>query len=144
MSLPEINDFATRRKLLADEIARQRVYLTQAYDNLEKPIRYAEYGMKGYSIFRNYQWVFMAVPPVISIFSALASNFFGRKKEKARKNAPPVPPAASPQTIPGPYLPGQQQAIRNQPEGVKKAALIWAGRAWELFQLYRRVKPYFL
>src|SRR5882757_9887292 len=88
-----------RRKFLADQIARQRGELASAYRNLEKPIHYAEYGMRGFGFVRKNPWVFAAVPAVISIGSTL----LGLKKKKLSQPAP-----------------RQRQSIENQPKGWKK------------------------
>ena len=54
-------DFSERRGLLSAEIARQRGELAEAYRNLEKPIHYAEYGLRGFGFLRKNPW-----PPAIS------------------------------------------------------------------------------
>ncbi len=117
MSTPEEVDFETRRKELADEIARQRGHLTQAYLRLEKPIRYTEYGMRGFGFIRQNPWIVAAVPLVLNF----AGSFFGGKK-------------------------GSSQAVAEsaRPKGVLGKARHVAGigvqRGWQLYQLYRRVR----
>jgi len=119
--IPRDEDFATRRVLLSAEIARQRGELAQAYQNLAKPIHYAENGMRAFGFLRQNPWVFMAVPSVLSILSTV----FGWRKQKAIK-------------------PAQQQAAAPKPTGIKGKLTTWGGYAWQLVQLYRRVRPYFL
>jgi len=116
---PEELDFATRREQLAMEIARQRGELAQAYRNLEKPIHYAEFGMRGFGFIRQNPWIFAAAPALVSILSSL----FGLRKKKSSKSAP-----------------SQEQNIHaEKPKGRIK---VWTGRAWELYQLYRRVRSF--
>jgi hypothetical protein len=115
MSLPT-DDYATRRAELADQIARQRGQLASAYRDLEKPIQYTEYGLRTVSFFRQNPWIFVAVPAAVN----LASSLFGLRRK----------PAKASQT--------QQQTKRK---GVISTC---AGGAWQLFQLYRRVRPFFL
>ena len=119
MNLPEI-DFATRRAQLAAEIARQRGELAQAYSQLEKPLHYAEYGMRGFGFLRQNSWLFVAAP---ALFSMLLTAFGSKKK----KSSP---------------APDQKQSIQNKPEGAKKHLVVWGGRAWRLYQLYRRVRHF--
>lgn len=109
-------DFATRRRHLTAQIARQRGELAQAFKNLEKPIHYAEYGMRGFGFLRSNPWIFAAVPAVFSI----VSNLFGSKKRGSIQSQPP-------------------KGIIGK---VKRPVSKVAGYAWELFQLYRRVRQY--
>src|SRR5476649_2886308 len=83
MSRPGEN-FAERRGLLAAQIARQRGELAEAYRNIEKPIHYAEYGMRGFGFVRKNPWIFAAAPAVVSI----ASTLVGLKQKKSSKPAP--------------------------------------------------------
>src|SRR5471030_73291 len=81
------NDFITHRAQIVAEIARQRGELAQAYRQLEKPIRYTEYGMKGFGFIRQNPWIMTAAPALLgslpSIFSLVSSAFGWRKKKKA-------------------------------------------------------------
>ena len=119
--LPD-DDFATRRRILSANIARQRGELFEAYKNLEKPIHYAEYGLRGFGFLRKNPWVFVAVPAVFSMASTLLG--FGKKKS-AR------------------ISPSQQQGIEYRPKGIGKHVVKLGGYGWKLFQFYRRVRPYF-
>src|SRR5476649_1650962 len=121
MSRPGEN-FAERRGLLAAQIARQRGELAEAYRNLERPLHYAEYGMRGFGFLRKNPWVFAAAPAVVSI----ASTLFGLKKKKSSKSAP-----------------RQRQGIENQPKGWKRHVVSVGRNGWLLFQLYRRIRTYF-
>jgi hypothetical protein len=115
--------FAERRGLLAAQIARQRGELTEAYHNLEKPIHYAEYGLRGFGFLRKNPWVIAAVPAVFSI----ASTLFGLKKQKSPKPEPSL-----------------RKSIENQPKGLTGHLVKLGGHGWRLYKLYRRVRPYFL
>jgi hypothetical protein len=121
MSLRHEN-FAERRGLLAAEIARQRGELAEAYRNLEEPIHYAEYGLRGFGFLRKNPWVIAAVPAVVSIGSTL----LGLKKK-----------------ISSHPLPRQRQSIEARPKGVLGHAVKWGGHGWRAFQFYRRVRRYF-
>ena len=122
MSLPR-EDFAERRGLLVAQIARQRGELAEAYRNLEKPIHYAEYGMRGFGFLRKNPWVIVTVPAVFSI----ASTLLGLRKKKS--SAPP---------------PVQRQSIENEPKGFKKHLVTWGGHGWRLYKLYRQLRRHFL
>jgi len=117
--LPE--DFAERRRHLAAEIARQRGDLAEAYRNLEKPIHYAEYGLRGFGFLRKNPWVFVAAPAAVKLVSTL----LGLKNQKSPKPAP-----------------RQRQGIEDRPKGWKKHVVTWGGHGWRLFKLYRRVRTY--
>jgi hypothetical protein len=119
MNPPEEVDFETRRKDLAAEIARQRGHLAQAYQQLEKPIRYTEYGMRGFGFIRQNPWVVAAVPLALNF----AASFFGGKKGKS-----PSAPSASSTKAKG-ALGKAQQVLAT---GVR--------HGWNLYQLYRRVR----
>ena len=116
-----MDEFASRRAALSAEIAKQRVELALAYRDLEKPIRYAEYGMKGIGFLRSNPWIFVAVPAVVSVASNLWS--FGRKKSSRP-------------------TPGQGQKIESGPKGIKTRIQTWLGYGWQAYQLYRRVRSY--
>lgn len=123
MSLPleDFEDFKERCRRLTAEIARQRGEFAEAYRNLEKPIQYAEYGMRGFGFLRQNPWVFAAVPAVFSV----ASTFLGLRQKKSSK------PASRP-----------RQNIENRPRGIVGHAVKLGGHGWKLFQLYRRVRSY--
>lgn len=113
------DDFVTRRDQLASEIARQRGELARAYLNLEKPIHYAEYGMRGFGFIRSNPWIFAAVPAAFSI----ARTIFGGKKKGTSKTSS-----------------GQEQNLQGEKN--KRPLQVWTNRAWQLYQLYRRVRSF--
>ena len=121
MSLDHEN-FAERRGILAAQIARQRGELAEAYRNLEKPIHYAEYGMRGFGFLRQNPWIFAAVPAVISV----ASTLFGLRNKKSSQ------PKAS-----------LRERFVDRPKGFGKHVVKLGQHGWKLFQLYRRVRTYF-
>lgn len=118
---PSHENLAERRGLLAAQIARQRGELAEAYRNLEKPIHYAEYGMRGFGFIRQNPWVFVAVPAVVK----LASTLLGVKQKKSSQPAP-----------------RPRQRAENRPKGWKKHVVTVGRNGWRLFQLYRRLRTY--
>jgi len=120
MSLPREN-FAERRGLLAAQIARQRAELAEAYGNLEKPLHYAEYGLRGFGFLRKNPWIFAAAPAVVSI----ASTLVGLKQKKSPKPSPSL-----------------RQSIEKHPKGWKKHAVTVGRNGWRLYKLYRRIRTY--
>ena len=129
MSLPE-ESLAERRRFLVAQIARQRGELAEAYRNLEKPIHYAEYGMRGLGFFRKNAWIFVAAPTVLNI----ATTLFGlTRKKKIPKVAPrtrqPIPP------------PAEDEA---RPRNWKDLAVTVGRNGLRLYQIYKRIRPYFL
>jgi len=115
-------DFAERRRHLIAEIARQRGELAEAYRNLEKPIHYAEYGLRGVGFLRNNPWIFLALPAVAST----ASTVFGLRKKK-----PPTPAPV-------------ERHSETRPKGWTGHVMALGGHGWRLYKLYRRIRPYFL
>jgi hypothetical protein len=115
-------NLSERRGLLVAQIARQRGELAEAYRNLEKPIHYAEYGLRGFGFLRKNPWVIAAVPAVVSI----ASTLLGLGKKKSPKP-----------------MPVQRQSVENRPKGIVGHALKLGGHGWRLYKLYRRVRTYF-
>jgi len=115
MNLPEEEDFLTRRARLATQIARQRQDLVDAYGQLEKPIRYTEYGMRGFGFIRQNPWIMAAVPLVFNMISTA----FGWKKEKS-----------SPSLVKS----GSKLYLARQ------VAAAGVRHGWNLYQLYRRVR----
>jgi len=120
MSLPEEESFIEKRARLAAEISRQRGELSDAYLKLEKPIRYTEYGMRGFGFLRQNPWVVAAVPAVFS----LVSSFFGGKKK-------------------GKSAPSAEMSQSQDKSKLGKAKQVLAAgvrHGWQLYQLYRRVR----
>ena len=120
-NLEDFEDFTERRRHLIAEIARQRGELSEAYHNLEKPIHYAEYGLRGFGFLRQNPWVFAAVPAVFSI----ASTLLGLKKQKSSRREPV-----------------QRQDIKIRPKGVGGHLVRLGRHGWKLFQFYRRIRTY--
>jgi hypothetical protein len=120
-TLEDFEDLAERRRHLAAQIARQRGELAEAYRNLEKPIHYAEYGLRGFGFLRKNPWVFAAVPAVFSI----ASTFLGLKNKKSAQPAPSL-----------------RQRVGNPPKGLTGHLVKLGGHGWRLYKLYRRVRTY--
>jgi hypothetical protein len=118
-------NLAERRAILTAQIAHQRSDLGEAYRNLEKPIHYVEYGLRGFGFLRQNTWVFLAVPAVFSV----ASSLLGLRKSKSTR----------------PSL-GQWQSreVKKQPRSLGGHVLRLGGFGWKIFQFYRRVRPFFL
>jgi len=133
MTLPEEEDFITRRNSLAREISRQRGELAQAYRQLEKPIRYTEYGMKGFAFIRQNQWVLTAAPALMgslpSIINLVSSAFGWRKKKKVP--AQHLAPAPSQATTP---------TTAKKLSRVSQALMSGAEQGVRAYNLYRRIR----
>jgi len=128
MNLPEESmpdeSMDQRRARLAATIASQRGELAEAYRNLEKPIQYGEYALRGFGFLRKNPWVITVVPAVFSIGSTL----LGLRKSKEPKISR-----------------GQRQEperLEKQPKGFVGHAMKWGGHGFRLFKFYRRVRKY--
>jgi hypothetical protein len=119
----EYGSFEEKRRHLIADIARQRGELAQAYQSLEKPINYAQSGLRGLSFLQQNSWIFVAVPAVFRIIGI----FSGLRKEKSVK-PPPRP---------------RQSTEERRPKGFVGHAVKWGGHGWKLFKIYRRVRHYF-
>ena len=124
--IPSEEDFAARRLRLTAQIARQRIEFSEAYTRLAKPIRYTEYGLRGFGFIRSNPWILAAVPAAVSIIKTLWGS--APKKKKSPSESQPL----------------KAQAAAPELTGLKKTAVTWAGHGWRFFQLYRRIRPYFL
>ncbi len=77
-----------RRAALTLEIARQRAELGQAWQRLEQPIHYAEYGLRGFGFLRANPWIFAALPLAFRAFSTV----YNWRKKKTAEPAPEAKP----------------------------------------------------
>ena len=123
MNPPE-KDFAERRSRLAAQIARQRSEFSAAYAKLAEPIRYTEYGLRGFGFLRSNPWIFAAVPAAVSIIKTLWGSRPGRKKNSIESSS------------------RQTQGGSRQSTGFRKTVGTVVGHGWNLFQLYRRIRSY--
>ena len=126
MNMIEEEDYLARRQRLSIDIARQRGELGAAYRNLEKPIRYTEYGMRGFGFLRQNPWVIAAVPAVIN----LVSIGLGWRKKKKSAPVQAQPHAAAAPTAAGKLSRLGQVALSGVQQGLR------------VYQLYRRIRSY--
>lgn len=123
MNLPETEDFAARRAELAAQIARQRGELFSAYQELEKPIRYTEYGMRAFGFVRQNPWIITTVPAVLG----LAFNFIGGRTRKINS-------------------PARVESASAEPKKLSRVSQAVVGGAQQLlraYNAYRRVRSFF-
>ncbi len=133
MSLPG-EDFATRRAQLTAEIARQRVQLADAYQQLERPLRYTEYGMKGFAFIRQNQWILTAAPALVGSIPTiinLVSSAIGWKKKKK----PPAP--VQTQVRPAEVAPA---GVATKMSRASQALMTGAEHGLRAYNIYRRVR----
>ncbi|HEV3272627.1 MAG TPA: hypothetical protein VGZ93_10645 [Candidatus Methylacidiphilales bacterium] len=116
-------DFAKRREFLAAQIARQRGELAEAYRNLERPLHYAEYGLRGFGFLRKNPWIFVAAPAAVKV----AATFFGVAKKK----------------LAGAGAEERRGVGGRARKGIGKHLATWGGHGWRLYKLYRRARSYF-
>ena len=133
MNLPGEEEFAVRRGQLAEQIARQRTQLAAAYLDLEKPIRYTEYGMKGFGFIRQNPWILTLTPALLgslpSIFNLVSSALGWGKKKKI---VPVQRQFPSPETVP----PTATKKISR----VSNALMTGVEHGLRAYNLYRRVR----
>ncbi len=122
-----------RRRELSEKIARERIEMGVAYRGLTKPFQYTETGISAFKAIRKNSWLISLAPTAVS----LAFSFFGwEKKGKPSLIA----------QLRRKVRPGARDDVREAGKvGVKarKPLKRFAGHAWSLFQLYRKVRPYF-
>ena len=121
-----------RRQELSEKIARERTEMGVAYRGLAKPFQLTETGITAFKAVRKNSWLIALAPTAVN----LAFSFFGWEKKGK------------------PSLLGQfRRKAGSTSEEVREAEKLgskgrkplrrWAGRAWSLFQLYRKFRPYF-
>ena len=115
-----------RRAHLAAQIARQRGELADAYHHLAQPIQYGENALRGFGFLRQNPWVLSVVPAALSI----ASTLWGLRKGKGAK------PSRSQRQELG--------RLERRPKSFGGHVLKLGGHGWRLFQLYRRLRRFFL
>jgi hypothetical protein len=121
------HDLFQRRQTLIAQIESQRMELTQAYRQLEKPIQYGEQALKGFGFLRRNPWIAMAAPGVTGLlFSGLGALM--RRGKPASKAAP-----ISRENI--------IEALKAEEAKTRKPVRKWIGYAIKAFQLYRRYRP---
>jgi hypothetical protein len=121
----EYTSFEEKRRHLIADIARQRGELSEAYRNLEKPIHYAEYGLRGFGFVRQNPWIFVAVPALVKVATALITLSTGKAVKPTLRQRQ------------------RQRSETEKPKGITGHAIRWGQRGYRLFKLYRRVRAYF-
>ena len=123
------HDLFQRRQKLVAQIESQRLELTQAYRQLEKPIQYGEQALKGFGFLRRNPWVAMAAPGVTSLLFSGVGLLLNRGKK-----APEKVPVTREQII---------AALKAEEAKVTKSRPVrqWLGYALKAFQLYRKFRP---
>ena len=126
---PEGESMDQRRARLAAEIARQRGEFAVAYQNLSRPIHYAENAMRGFGFLRQNPWIITTVPAVFSI----ASTLMGLRKEKT------APKARSKLSL---RERRELEELERKPRSLLGHAVKWGGHGWKLFKTYRRLRRF--
>lgn len=118
-----------RRQTLIAQIESQRMELTQAYRQLEKPIHYGEQALKGFGFLRRNPWIAMAAPSAVGLLFSGAGALLRRGKPK-----PKIEAADREEII---------ASLRADEAKVKRPMRKVIGYAIKAFQLYRRFRPLF-
>lgn len=128
--IPTPGHLSERKKHLSEQIGRERTDLAVAYRGLIKPFQYTETGIAGLKVLRKNGWMIALAPAVVR----LGFSFFGWEKKgkptllgRLRRQA-----ARPPEDL-------EEEAVAR----VKKPLARWGKRAWSLFQVYRKVRPFF-
>jgi hypothetical protein len=118
-----------RRQLLVAQIESQRLELGQAYRQLEKPIHYGEMALQGFGFLRKNPWIAMAAPGVTGLLFSGFKFLIERGKPKPELK------------IDHEKL---LKALKAEEAKAKKPAMKFLGYGLKAFQLYRRLRPFFL
>jgi len=114
-----------RRADFTNLIARQRHELGAAYANLAQPLHYAELGLRGFGFIRQFPWIVVLAPTLLSaVFSSL--GFLLRRGEPAKLS---------------------RKELREIEEGIRRprsTAMIWVGRGLKLLQFAFKLRRLFL
>jgi hypothetical protein len=124
------HDLFLRRQTLIAQIESQRMEMTQAYRQLEKPIYYGEQALKGFGFLRRNPWVAMAAPGVTSLlFSGIGFLLRRGKPKEEHKHLDREEIIAA--------LKADAEAEAKSKRPVRK----YLGYAIKAFQLYRKFRP---
>ena len=121
-----------RRKELAEKIARERVDLAVAYRGLIKPFQIADKGVVGLNFLRKNGWMLSVVPAAVGT----VYSFFGWEKKKKPSLIGKLRRKAA-RTV------EVDEDVEEIAAKAKKPLARWGRRAWALFQVYRKVRPFF-
>jgi hypothetical protein len=124
------HDLFLRRQTLTAQIESQRMELTQAYRQLEKPIYYGEQALKGFGFLRRNPWVAMAAPGVTSLLFSGIGFLLRRGK-----------PAAKHEKLSHEEIVAALKTEAEEAKAAKKPMRKYLGYAFKAFQLYRKFRP---
>ena len=124
------HDLFRRRQTLIAQIESQRMELTQAYRQLEKPIFYGEQALKGFGFLRRNPWVAMAAPGVTSLLFSGLGFLLRRGKPKVEHKLPDREEIIA-----------ALKAEAEEAKKMKKPVRKYLGYAFKAFQLYRKYRP---
>jgi hypothetical protein len=120
-----------RRARLAADIARQRVEFSSAYRDMGKPIRYFEYGMRGFGFLRQNPWVLSVVPAAFTISSAVVGMVRTPKPEPKRSLFEKLTRTEA-----------RKKVESKAEKSLLGHAMHWGGRGWKLYGLYKKVRKF--
>ncbi len=120
-----------RRAQLAADIARQRVEFSSAYRDMGKPIRYFEYGMRGFGFLRQNPWILSVVPAAFTISSAVVGMVRTPKPEPKRSFMEKWAGAET-----------RKKTEAKVDKSLLGHAMRWGGRGWKLYGLYKKARKF--
>ena len=129
--IPTPGHLSDKRQKLSEQIARQRTELAVAYRGLIKPFQYADTSVVALNALRKNGWLISMAPSVVS----LVFSFFGWEK----KGKPSLLGRLRGNTKGA----AKEESVKQVSRAGKPLAR-WGARAWSAFQVYRKVRPYFL
>ncbi len=124
-----------KRQRLAAQIARQRGELARAYDNLQRPVHYTEYAMRGFGFVRENPWVFSVVPAVVTITATIVGLVRNKPVPAPKRGRGWLPFTREPERE-------REAAAARKAKGLLGHAATWAGRGWKLFRTYRKYRKF--
>lgn len=136
--IPTPSSLAERRQELSQKIARERQELGRAYNDLATPFHYTDTALAGVRVVRKNGWLIALAPSVVS----LAFSFFGWEK----KSKPSLFGLLKSKITGKPMAAASALTEAKKAEAVarlKKPLHRVAGHAWSLFQIYRKIRPFF-
>jgi hypothetical protein len=120
---------SAQREALVARIALQRTELAAAYHALEKPIHYAEMGLRGFGFLKRYPWIAIAAPSALSmLFSTL--SFVLHKGRPARDK------------IDDEQKRELHRLVEQAEERRRKPLARWVGYAFQAFRTYRKLRTF--
>ncbi len=120
-----------RRRRLMEQAHQQRIELGHAFQGLAKPLQYTQTTIVGLQALKQYAWLIALAPTTVK----LGFSLFGWKKNEQAKGVLNLFRKGGKKEA--------EKAAEREATLAKKGLSRYLHHGWSLFQLYRKVRPFF-